>query len=76
MLQSSSEIVNCGYLLSSEILGLEIALIMTPFVIYYEVKLFVFVCLYRVDNNHLLLLMIHVFRENEEQLFKVKLYLI
>lgn len=25
----------------------------------------------RVDNNHLLLLMIHVFRENEEQLFKV-----
>lgn len=33
------------------------------------------VCLmsdFRVDNNHLLLLMIHVFRENEEQLFKVK----
>lgn len=27
---------------------------------------------FRVDNNHLLLLMIHVFRENEEQLFKVK----
>lgn len=26
---------------------------------------------HRVDNNHLLLLMIHVFRENEEQLFKV-----
>uniref|UniRef100_A0A8C9JGP9 Pleckstrin homology and RUN domain containing M2 n=1 Tax=Panthera tigris altaica TaxID=74533 RepID=A0A8C9JGP9_PANTA len=26
---------------------------------------------FRVDNNHLLLLMIHVFRENEEQLFKV-----
>ncbi|XP_031520519.1 pleckstrin homology domain-containing family M member 2 isoform X3 [Papio anubis] len=25
----------------------------------------------RVDNNHLLLLMIHVFRENEEQLFKM-----
>lgn len=25
-----------------------------------------------MDNNHLLLLMIHVFRENEEQLFKVK----
>lgn len=24
-----------------------------------------------MDNNHLLLLMIHVFRENEEQLFKV-----
>lgn len=33
------------------------------------------VCLmscFRVDNNHLLLLMIYVFRENEEQLFKVK----
>lgn len=27
---------------------------------------------FRVDNNHLLLLMIHVFRENEEQLFKVQ----
>uniref|UniRef100_A0A671UL66 Pleckstrin homology domain-containing family M member 2 n=1 Tax=Sparus aurata TaxID=8175 RepID=A0A671UL66_SPAAU len=27
---------------------------------------------FKVDNNHLLLLMIHVFRENEEQLFKVK----
>uniref|UniRef100_A0A6Q2Y2F3 Pleckstrin homology domain containing, family M (with RUN domain) member 2 n=1 Tax=Esox lucius TaxID=8010 RepID=A0A6Q2Y2F3_ESOLU len=27
--------------------------------------------LWRVDNNHLLLLMIHVFRENEEQLFKM-----
>lgn len=27
---------------------------------------------FRVDNNHLLLLMIHVFRENEEQLFKVR----
>lgn len=26
---------------------------------------------FRVDNNHLLLLMIHVFRENEEQLFKM-----
>lgn len=26
---------------------------------------------HRVDNNHLLLLMIHVFRENEEQLFRV-----
>ncbi|KAM3617440.1 uncharacterized protein V6R79_006178 [Siganus canaliculatus] len=26
---------------------------------------------FKVDNNHLLLLMIHVFRENEEQLFKV-----
>lgn len=26
---------------------------------------------FRVDNNHLLLLMIHVFRENEEQLYKV-----
>ncbi|KFZ62599.1 Pleckstrin homology domain-containing family M member 2, partial [Podiceps cristatus] len=25
----------------------------------------------RVDNNHLLLLMIHVFRENEEQLFRM-----
>ncbi|XP_051736334.1 pleckstrin homology domain-containing family M member 2 isoform X1 [Ctenopharyngodon idella] len=25
---------------------------------------------FKVDNNHLLLLMIHVFRENEEQLFK------
>lgn len=25
-----------------------------------------------MDNNHLLLLMIHVFRENEEQLLKVK----
>lgn len=24
-----------------------------------------------MDNNHLLLLMIHVFKENEEQLFKV-----
>lgn len=30
------------------------------------------VCLHRVDNNHLLLLMIHVFRENEEQLFRVR----
>uniref|UniRef100_A0A8C9REH1 Pleckstrin homology domain-containing family M member 2 n=1 Tax=Scleropages formosus TaxID=113540 RepID=A0A8C9REH1_SCLFO len=31
------------------------------------------ICLlcFRVDNNHLLLLMIHVFRENEEQLFKM-----
>lgn len=29
--------------------------------------------IFRVDNNHLLLLMIHVFRENEEQLFKVHL---
>lgn len=29
-------------------------------------------CLLRVDNNLLLLLMIHVFRENEEQLFKVR----
>ncbi|XP_029433737.1 pleckstrin homology domain-containing family M member 2 [Rhinatrema bivittatum] len=28
-------------------------------------------CAFRVDNNHLLLLMIHVFRENEEQLFKM-----
>lgn len=28
--------------------------------------------LHRVDNNHLLLLMIHVFRENEEQLFRVR----
>uniref|UniRef100_A0A8C8HGJ9 RUN domain-containing protein n=1 Tax=Oncorhynchus tshawytscha TaxID=74940 RepID=A0A8C8HGJ9_ONCTS len=28
---------------------------------------------FKVDNNHLLLLMIHVFRENEEQLFKVSL---
>ncbi|XP_073459857.1 pleckstrin homology domain-containing family M member 2 [Aquarana catesbeiana] len=28
-------------------------------------------CLFRVDNNLLLLLMIHVFRENEEQLFKM-----
>ncbi|NWW82305.1 PKHM2 protein, partial [Climacteris rufus] len=27
---------------------------------------------FRVDNNHLLLLMIHVFRENEEQLFRVR----
>uniref|UniRef100_A0A8C8F3Z7 Pleckstrin homology domain-containing family M member 2 n=1 Tax=Oncorhynchus tshawytscha TaxID=74940 RepID=A0A8C8F3Z7_ONCTS len=26
---------------------------------------------FKVDNNHLLLLMIHVFRENEEQLFKM-----
>ncbi|XP_041319311.1 pleckstrin homology domain-containing family M member 2 isoform X1 [Pyrgilauda ruficollis] len=26
---------------------------------------------FRVDNNHLLLLMIHVFRENEEQLFRM-----
>ncbi|KAM4871967.1 pleckstrin homology domain-containing family M member 2 isoform 2-T2 [Thomomys bottae] len=26
---------------------------------------------FRVDNNHLLLLMIHVFRENEEQLYKM-----
>uniref|UniRef100_A0A8C5K747 Pleckstrin homology domain-containing family M member 2 n=2 Tax=Jaculus jaculus TaxID=51337 RepID=A0A8C5K747_JACJA len=26
---------------------------------------------FRVDNNHLLLLMLHVFRENEEQLFKM-----
>lgn len=36
--------------------------------------MFVSYCLsyFRVDNNHLLLLMIHVFRENEEQLFKVK----
>lgn len=30
------------------------------------------VSLHRVDNNHLLLLMIHVFRENEEQLFRVR----
>lgn len=29
-----------------------------------------------MDNNHLLLLMIHVFRENEEQLFKVKTFFV
>lgn len=34
---------------------------------------FPFVFIFRVDNNHLLLLMIHVFRENEEQLLKVHL---
>lgn len=28
-------------------------------------------CEFRVDNNHLLLLMIHVFQENEEQLYKM-----